>query len=301
MIGSMPETIDEMKAVNKRMFTEDSRRRGMAFQPRPDDVFVATYPKCGTTWVQQIVHGIRGNGSMDFDEITEVIPWIEMAYDLGQDCDAPQVALPRAFKTHLNWDDVNKGARYIYVIRDPKQVLLSFYHFLSGFMFAPGSISLDAFTESYFLSGSSKSGRYWEHLRSWWPQRNEEHTLFLTFDGLKEDLDGSVRRIADFIGCQLNEEQNQRVIHQSSYAFMREHADQFDDHYLIDRRRETSGLPPGTVGSKVRNQEKRGTIKQLPDHLSDQLDEVWAEEIEAVLGFTSYNDLLTQLDNEQYR
>ena len=293
----LPETIDEMKAVSKKMFTEESRAHGLAFRPQPDDVLIATYPKSGTTWIQQIVHGLRSNGSMQFDEICEVIPWIETAFDLGLDIDAAQVAEPRAFKTHLSWDDVNKAARYIYVIRDPKQVLLSFYHFFSGFMFAPGSISLHAFANSFFISGS-KSGRYWEHLRSWWPQRLEDHTLFLTFDELKRDLDQSVRRIADFLGLQLNEEQMQRVIHQSSYAFMRDHSHQFDDHYLIDGRREASGLPDGTVGSKVRNKDAVGTIKHLPDDLSQQLDELWAKEIEAVLGFASYADMVTHLDNE---
>jgi len=293
----LPETIDEMKAVLKKMFTEESKARGLAFRPRPNDVLIATYPKCGTTWIQQIVHGLRSNGSMQFEEICEVIPWIETAFDLGQECDAPQVASPRAFKTHLSWDHIMKGARYIYVIRDPKQVLLSFYHFFSGFMFVPGSISLEAFANSFFITGS-KSGRYWEHLCSWWPQRHEDHTLFLTFDELKRDLDSTVRRIAGFVGCTLTEDQMLRVIHQSSYAFMHDHRHQFDDHFLIDGRREASGLPAGTVGSKVRNKDAQGTIKHLPDDLSLQLDALWAEEIETVLGFASYDELVDQLDRE---
>src|SRR4051812_23528306 len=68
---------------------------------RPSDVLIATFPKCGTTWVQQIVHGLRTRGSMDFEEISLVIPWIERSALLGLDINAPQVAEPRAFKTHL--------------------------------------------------------------------------------------------------------------------------------------------------------------------------------------------------------
>ncbi len=45
---------------------------------------MVTSPKCGTTWVQQIVHQLRSRGSMDFEEISIPVPWIEMAHDLGQ-------------------------------------------------------------------------------------------------------------------------------------------------------------------------------------------------------------------------
>ena len=57
---------------------------GGARRPRAGDVLVVTSPKCGTTWVQQIVHQLRSRGSMDFEEISIPVPWIEMAHDLGQ-------------------------------------------------------------------------------------------------------------------------------------------------------------------------------------------------------------------------
>ena len=59
---------------NRVMHAEDSTRIGRSFSPKRDDVFVVTYPKCGTTWVTQIVHSLRG-GTMDFDDINEVAPW----------------------------------------------------------------------------------------------------------------------------------------------------------------------------------------------------------------------------------
>ena len=52
-------------------------------RPTVGDVLVVTSPKCGTTWVQQIVHQLRSRGSMDFEEISVPVPWIEMAHDLG--------------------------------------------------------------------------------------------------------------------------------------------------------------------------------------------------------------------------
>lgn len=44
----------------------------------PDDVFIATYPKSGTTWMQQIVRSIRCNGQVDQSvPLNVAIPWLE--------------------------------------------------------------------------------------------------------------------------------------------------------------------------------------------------------------------------------
>ena len=51
---------------NKAMHSEKSVEVGLAMKPRPTDVFVSTYPKCGTTWMTQILHMLRTGGNMDF-------------------------------------------------------------------------------------------------------------------------------------------------------------------------------------------------------------------------------------------
>ena len=106
-----PTSVPEMFERVVHMFTPQAFEHGMALVPRADDVFIAPYPKSGTTWLQQIVHQLRTGGDMDFDEITRVVPWLEAALDMGLDLDAPQRAEPRAFKTHLAWDLVPKGGR----------------------------------------------------------------------------------------------------------------------------------------------------------------------------------------------
>ena len=119
--------MDTMRARNKGMHTEGSTAAGTAplFAARPTDVFVTTYPKCGTTWVTQIVHQLRTNGSMDFSEITEVVPWDILAQDCGQDLAAEHVANPRLFKSHEPAGKIARGARYICVARDPRDALVS--------------------------------------------------------------------------------------------------------------------------------------------------------------------------------
>jgi len=55
-----------------------SIQHGRQFSPKKDDIFIVTYPKCGTTWLQQICHVLRTGGEeayQNFDEITCVVPW----------------------------------------------------------------------------------------------------------------------------------------------------------------------------------------------------------------------------------
>ena len=47
------------------------------------------------------MHGLRARGDMDFDDISRVVPWIELSHDLGLQLSAEQSAEPRAFKSHL--------------------------------------------------------------------------------------------------------------------------------------------------------------------------------------------------------
>ncbi len=277
-------TVAEMRRRMAGLTSAEGDRRAAAFQPRPSDVIIATYPKSGTTWMQQIVHGLRSGGSMDFDEITEAVPWIELAHDLGHDLDADQGGPPRAFKSHKFGGDIQPGCRYIAIIRDPKDVAVSFFHFFKGWYFEPGAISLDAFIREFFLFGSD-SGRYWPHLISWWNRRADEDTLLLCYEDMKADLPAAVRRVADFLGYANCLATIDIVIRQASIEFMRDHGRQFDDHLIHDARDAASLLPPGTGASKLGTS---GNREILTPELQAILDETWRDEIEATLGYASY-------------
>src|SRR5262245_34548207 len=103
--------------------------RAREFRARPTDVFIVTYPKSGTTWLQQIVHGLRTGGSMDFDEICAVVSWLETCVDLGIDPEAEQSGAFRAFKSHCTAAEAPAGARFVVAVREPVAVLRSFHRF----------------------------------------------------------------------------------------------------------------------------------------------------------------------------
>lgn len=118
-------------------------------------MIIASYAKCGTTWLQQMAHSLRTGGDLDFDDISRVVPWIETASDLGIELDAEQRGEPRIFKSHLAYDDVPSGARYIVSVRDPRDALVSAYRLLEGWFFEPGSIGMEALDRVHFVEGRS--------------------------------------------------------------------------------------------------------------------------------------------------
>lgn len=287
-----PTNLAQMQAQTATFATPAGYAKGLAYRPDPTDIFISPYAKCGTTWMQQIVHGLRTGGDMEFNEITDVVPWLELAHDLGLDIHAPQKARPHAFKSHLTWHDIPKGGRYIVVLRDPVDAMLSLYRFLDGWHFETGSVSLDDFAE-YFLSRSDEDN-YWVHAASWWGQRRNENVLLLTYEDMKQDLSATVARVAAFMGG-YDSARVALATRQASFGFMKAHAGQFDDNLVRRMRDPACGLPPGGAANKVSSgQTGEGARALSPDILSAMQDK-WSETMGAQFALPSYASLLDQV------
>ena len=140
---------------NARMHSDASVANGRNFLVRENDVFVSTYPKSGTTWMQFVAHNIRllrenqfadEEKAMNFNEITEKVPWDILAEDCrtvgtiggfqdlraGQSKTDPKNGL-RLYKSHESVETIAKRkegmARYIIVVRNPEDVFHSFHQF----------------------------------------------------------------------------------------------------------------------------------------------------------------------------
>ena len=292
---SRPKSLQQMQQRLARFRTLRSLAAALSFQPDPTDIFISPYPKCGTTWVQQIAHGLRSPGSMAFDEITEVVPWIEMALDMGVDPDAPQVVLPRLYKSHLSWDHIPKKARYICIIRNPGDALISLYRFFEGWFFEPGSVTLEEFAIGEFMQRPDTQS-YWGHLAAWWPQRNRDDVLMLCYENLKANPASGVQRIAQFMGIECDRELESLVLEQSSFEFMRSHQWQFDDHLVRAARDGACGLPPGGIATKIRTGRVGDHTCELSEELKARMDRVWQTEITARFDIPSYEQLREALE-----
>lgn len=115
----LPSNFEELGRIMKGYLTTESHLNGVRFKPSPTDVIISTAAKSGTTWVQQICHGLRSGGDMSFEEISLVVPCLEMAGDYDYwDLQAAQPFEPRVYKTHLWYHACPKGAaKYIVIAR----------------------------------------------------------------------------------------------------------------------------------------------------------------------------------------
>jgi hypothetical protein len=278
-----------------KFWDDAANKRGLAFKPHSSDVIISPYAKCGTTWLQQIVHGLRTRGSMEFDEINIVIPWIEIAYDVGWDLDAPQVSAPRAFKSHVSWYDIPKGCRYICSFRHYYDAIVSFYRFFEGWMFEPETISLETLIPWRWPRDKADGEGYWYHLGSWWEQRYNQDVLLLCYEDMKVDLPGTIQKIARFIGITLDDELLDIVIRQSSREFMLTHEHQFDERHIRAIGEKRAGLPPAINLKKVTPGTSNEERYQLSPVLKNMLDDIWREQITPRFGFENYEDLRLSL------
>jgi aryl sulfotransferase len=286
-----PTSIQEMRERIKNFATDEGWQRGLDYKPNPTDVFIVTPPKCGTTWMQQIVHGLRTHGSMDFDEISSVVPWINMAHDLGIDIYAPQAANPKAFKTHSKLNEVPKGGKYIVIVRDPCDALVSDYHFMGEMFFDKNAVSLEEFAREDYIPDRGVH----KHILAFWEHRKDENVLALSYENMKVDLSSTIERVAEFIGIELDEELRQIVLKQSDIKFMQEHKDQFEDHRIRKARSEAMRLPLDGQLNKVRNGQVGESKQVLSDDIKKELDVIWQEEITAKIGLNSYDELRKEL------
>uniref|UniRef100_A0A8C5RRM7 Sulfotransferase n=1 Tax=Laticauda laticaudata TaxID=8630 RepID=A0A8C5RRM7_LATLA len=131
-----------------------------SFEIQDDDIFIITYPKSGTIWTQNIVSLILHEGHRDGTENITLIdrtPWLECNIFHIDFSTRPS---PCLFTSHLPYYLVpkalqNKTGKIIYVFRNPKDVLVSTYHFTKITPVRETPKDFDTFLE-WFLSSKGK-------------------------------------------------------------------------------------------------------------------------------------------------
>ena len=275
--------------------SEEQLAAAAPLEARPSDVIITPYGKCGTTMTQQMFHQLRTadrGGDMDFDDISRVVPWIETAASLDVDINAPQVAEPRGFKSHLDYEGLPAGSRYVVTLRDPKEAFVSMYHFFSGWFFEPGTIELDEFMPVWLIGGPSGL-TYFKHLLSWWARRDEADTLLLDYRWVVANKRRTISMLADLCELPADEAVLDLVEHRTSREFMVEHKAPFADRMMRNMSEVKAGVPAGGDSAKVRS--KDAERKELPQSVIEAIDAAWAEEIEPVTGHADYASLAAAL------
>jgi hypothetical protein len=287
--GRRATSLKEMGQMQSLAFSGEEIGAAIAsYRPRPTDVVIAPFGKCGTTWLQQTFHTLRTRGDMDFEDISAVVPWIEMSRACGQDLEAPQKAEPRGFKSHLSWDAAPKGAKYVVSLRDPKDALVSMFNFMEGWFLEPGAVPFDDFARSR-MAGPGPD--YWQHLVSWWGQRDNPDVLLFSYEGMTAAPEQTIRRLAAFCGIALDDDLLTLTLEHSSRDFMLAHKDRYEDPMMRRLSEERCGLPPGSDSAKVRPKGSGMQRAQISPELEAEIDALWARRVEPATGFADYASL----------
>jgi hypothetical protein len=197
------------------------------FRPRPDDIFIASYAKSGTTLLQMMLYQMTTDGEMDFPHIESVSPFFEDCYRLGFSGFVESLPSPRIFKTHLYHQHMPSGVRCIYIVRDFRDVVVSaFHHYRMMRGWSPEQ-EFRVFAES-MLAGNTLFESWFEHTQSWWPHRHDPDVLFLRYEEVIQDIPGTARKIAAWSGLALTGEALGRIVERCSLAFMKQHNEKFD-------------------------------------------------------------------------
>ncbi|XP_066462968.1 amine sulfotransferase-like isoform X1 [Eleutherodactylus coqui] len=193
---------------------------------RDSDVFLVTYPKSGTIWTQQILSLIfnegHRNGTEHVENITRM-PWIE--YNI-YNVDFKSRPSPRLFSSHLPYYLMPRDSRFrmgkiIYVCRNPKDAMVSFYHFYKMYPNIKCTINWKTFF-NLFISGKVIGGSWFDHISGWYTHKEDFNILFLTYEEMKKDLRSAVLKICTFVNIKLNEKDIDTVVEKATFKNMKE-------------------------------------------------------------------------------
>ena len=258
-IGRAERALKRLNARQRKNFEEKNPFSG--FVPGKQDVFVATFAKSGTNWMMQIAHQLAWHGQGEFEHIHSVVPWPDTEAMSGwarnyaillqdaRDWEASPER-KRVIKTHFDWEllPYSEDARYIMVIRDPKDIFVSSYFFLKDSILGPAMPSVDTWYKLFMSSGFPIGGSWAANTAGYWAQRHRPNVLIVSFKAMKRDLKAAVREVAQFLDVQASEALIDTVCEKSSFAYMKGIDHKFRIGKMIPWLAEGAMMRKGTQG-----------------------------------------------------
>ncbi|XP_047393801.1 sulfotransferase 2A1-like [Sciurus carolinensis] len=196
------------------------------FVIKDEDTVMVSYPKSGTNWLIEILCLIHSKGDTKWIQsvpIWERSPWIES--DLGYKL-LNESERPRFLTSHLPFHLFPKSlftskAKVLYLMRNPKDVLVSGYYFWTTSKFSIKPESLEQYFK-WFIQGNVPYGSWFEHIRGWMSMRHRENVLLLSYEELQKDPRSTIEKICQFLGKKLNPEELDSVLKNSSFHVMKQ-------------------------------------------------------------------------------
>ncbi|MEP5508764.1 MAG: sulfotransferase domain-containing protein [Erythrobacter sp.] len=209
------ETLPQNLTRNARKVWRDLRHRVIGvpwMNVGAQDRFLFSYPRSGNTWLRHIVrHLTTGSQVDDHHELEMSAPTIdtlEFPDRLAQMSEGM-----RFFKSHLPYAPYFLDGKVIYVVRDGRDVLISYFDYYRHIKNYDGS--LDDFIEKA-TKGWMRYGTWHENVGRWIMHRDHPNMLLFKFEDMRVDGFATARQVADFAGIKASDQQIEQALEASS-------------------------------------------------------------------------------------
>jgi len=189
-----------------------------------DDVFLVSYPRSGNTWTRFLIGNLlHPSDPVTFANVESRLPEIYFNPDHA----LRKLARPRILKSHECFQPHYR--RVIYIVRDPRDVAVSFYHHNIKAGNIPDGYPMDEFVPRFIAAEfDTKWGSWSDHVKSWTLLRGQDPDfLLLQFEAMKHEAAEQLARAAEFLrqrgfpSLASNQQDLERVIKLSSPERMR--------------------------------------------------------------------------------
>lgn len=222
---------------------------GRSLAVRPDDAFIVSYPRSGNTWTRFLLANLlRPDVSVNFTTIEKLIPDVEAQSSRYMKC----IPSPRVIKSHQYFD--HRYRKVLYVVRDPRDVVLSYYNFSRKYRHITDDYPLESYASDFVHArlSSASWGTWGENVGSWLAARlGKPDFLLVRYEDLKADANIEIAKIAQFFGVRCSSERIEKALQQSSVEQMRkmEKTQAKDWVATKNKRADVPFVGPGEVGT----------------------------------------------------
>ncbi len=269
-LESMSNLKEQLAAYARTVTKRQAAARGLTVYP--DDTFLVSFPRSGNTWTRFLVCNLMNpDDPVDFAQLESRIPEI---YDVT-DRKLRVFPRPRIIKSHECFDPRYK--KIIYIVRDPRDVLISYYEFQLKRRVISDDCSLEEFVPRFMESEiEPKIGTWRDHVVSWTATRGgQKNFLLLRYEDMLADTHKVSTTIASFLGLDSNPERIARAVALSSADRMRKLEKEQSRQW-----KETKNTRQDK--SFVRKAASGGWRATLPERCVAQVESAWGEIMRSV-------------------
>lgn len=256
----------------------------------PDDVFLTSYPRSGNTWTRFLVGNlIYEKEPVNFLNVERLVPDMYKTSDWV----LRRRPRPRTLKSHECLDP--RYPKVIYIVRDPRDVAVSNYHWEMKLRSVPENYPIEKFVPEWMNRRFwPRIGSWADHVNSWLSTRQGSGTfLLIRYEDLSTNTQQELRRVAEFLGIEATASRLNRAIELSSADHMRA-LEKTQGHRWVATTRTRQDKP------FVRKASSGGWRSVLPQKTVAYLETHWGEIMQRLRYELTTTPVATMVGTRQY-